>query len=241
MSVDSQVWCRACRHEWLARFESTGLPTRIICPKCRHEDAVSIDGNKREILYLSPLGGGRLPQRKAENLGENLQQSAQAATTGAGRVTVNPKDGAEMLFIPPGVFVMGTNKEYESAHGDPRGYPDQRPAHRVQITRGFWIYKTPVTNYQYRQFVKDTSHPEPDYWTDADFNHNDQPAVGVSWYDAVAYCDWAGVRLPSEAEWEYAARGTDQRNYPWGNQKLDESRAVFNADCPRRVGSRPAV
>lgn len=66
MSVDSGVTCRKCGKEWLARFEATGLPTRIVCPKCQAEDAVSITGS--EVLYLAPLGGGRLPQRKAENL-----------------------------------------------------------------------------------------------------------------------------------------------------------------------------
>ena len=66
MSVDSEVACRKCGTEWVARFEATGLPTRIVCPKCRSEDAVSIGSS--EVSYLSVLGGGRLPQRKAENL-----------------------------------------------------------------------------------------------------------------------------------------------------------------------------
>ena len=70
MSVDSTVDCRKCGNAWTARFEATGLPTRIVCPKCRHEDAVSITDS--EVLYLSPSGGGRLPQRKAENLSKSL-------------------------------------------------------------------------------------------------------------------------------------------------------------------------
>lgn len=70
MSVDSTVACRKCGNEWNARFEATGLPTRIGCPKCKQEDAVSITDS--EVLYLSPLGGGRLPQRKAENLSKSL-------------------------------------------------------------------------------------------------------------------------------------------------------------------------
>ena len=83
---------------------------------------------------------------------------------------------------------------------------------------GFYIDKYEVTNAQYKQFMDETGHKAPMYWDDEGFNQSNQPVVGVIWHDAVAYCKWAGKRLPTEAEWEKAARGVDGRIYPWGNE-----------------------
>jgi serine/threonine-protein kinase len=118
---------------------------------------------------------------------------------------VNPKDGAVMVFIPAGEFTMGSND----------GGENEKPQHRVTLD-GYWIYKYPVTVAQYRQFCQATGRrePPPPRWGWKD----DHPIVNVSWNDAVAYCQWAGVRLPTEAEWEKAARGTDGRKYPWGDE-----------------------
>jgi iron(II)-dependent oxidoreductase len=111
-----------------------------------------------------------------------------------------------MIYIPEGEFVMGT------ANGE----QDERPAHRVNIT-GFYIDKQEVNNGDYRKFLETSGRRAPDFWDDTDLNKPDLPVVGVTWEDATAYCRSIGKRLPTEAEWEKAARGIHSRKYPWGN------------------------
>ena len=118
------------------------------------------------------------------------------------------KDGAEMVLIPAGEFQMG------SSMGD----PDEKPVHAVHLD-AFYIDKYEVTVAQYKQFISSTGHPEPTKrWDDPQYNQPNYPVVGVTWYDAMAYAEWAGKRLPTEAEWEKAARGgLAGKKYPWGN------------------------
>jgi formylglycine-generating enzyme required for sulfatase activity len=115
-------------------------------------------------------------------------------------------DGMELVYVPGGTFRMG------SAEGD----DDELPVHLVTLD-GFWIDRTEVTNARYRQCVEAGNCDEPGCWDDAGFNALEQPVVCVSWWDADDYCEWAGGRLPTEAEWEYAARGPESFLYPWGN------------------------
>lgn len=103
--------------------------------------------------------------------------------------------------------------------------------------------KYEVTNAQYREFLEATGYREPEYWADDKYNQPNQPVVGITWYDAVEYADWAGKRLPTEKEWEWAARGgLKDKNYPWVNQDPDPSRANYgrNEGKPTAVGSYPA-
>lgn len=136
-------------------------------------------------------------------------------------------DGAEMVVVPAGEFTMGSNE-----------LDGERPPHRVHLD-GYRIDKYEVTNTLYKRFLDATGWAAPLYWSDANRNGPSQPVVGVSWHDADAYCRWAGKRLPTEAEWEKAARGGDERRYPWG-EDWDQTRA--NGDMSkttRPVGSYP--
>ena len=130
---------------------------------------------------------------------------------------MNPHDGAIMVWVPEGTFLMGSQNR--------TAYPDEKPVISVQLS-GYWMYKYPVTVGQYKKFCQATGHPMPATapswgWRD------DYPMVNVTWKDAMAYCAWAGVTLPTEAQWEYAARGRMGRLYPWGNS-FDASRLWFS-------------
>jgi len=142
---------------------------------------------------------------------------------------------AETVLIPAGAFTMG----------DDNGRPDERPAHRVTLS-AFHMAVVPVANGEYADFLAATGHEPPRFWDDPAFNHPRQPVVGVSWFDAVAYCDWlSGVlglrfRLPTEAEWEKAARGgAEGAKYPWGDAPFDGSDGRFRQDATWQVGAAP--
>ena len=121
-----------------------------------------------------------------------------------GEGIVIPED---MVFVPDGFFTMGSNE----------GNNNERPAHKVYL-KAFFIDKYEVSNALYKKFIEATGHRNPKYWDDERFNAPDQPVVGVSYDDAIAFAMWAGKRLPTEAEWEKAVRGKDQRIWPWGNK-----------------------
>ncbi len=151
------------------------------------------------------------------------------------------KAGIELLLIPVGRFIMGSPKG--------KGNDDERPRHPLDLP-DYYIARTPTTNAQFAHFIKDGGYrrkefwteagwrekeekgwTQPRYWTDKEWNQPDLPAVGVSWYEALAYARWAGGALPSEAEWEKAAswdaRAGRQRRYPWGDEW-----------CPDRCNSK---
>lgn len=149
-------------------------------------------------------------------------------------------DGSAMVVIPAGEFLMGSES----------GYPNERPVHPVFID-AFALAQHPVTNTQYERFVRETGHRVP-YLDDPraeatnwdreartyPAGHAQHPVVLVSWHDAHTYCEWAGGRLPTEAEWEKAARGgLEGRPYPWGDE-IDPSLANYdNRNGTTLVGS----
>ena len=146
------------------------------------------------------------------------------------------RTGEDMLLIPAGSFRMGSDQ----------GEADERPAHTVTLP-AFSIDRLPVTNAQLARFLDAMGPRGPQgirYFDDddsdarihqnkgrwiADRGYEDHPAVEVSWAGARAYCAWRNARLPTEAEWEKSARGTDERRYAWGNDAPDSGRAQFGA------------
>lgn len=128
------------------------------------------------------------------------------------------RDGAPMMLVPAGEFIMGSD----------RGDEDEAPIHRVYLN-AFYIDKFEVTNARFAKYVEAIQSEPPWGFSDKDTPvvHADRPVRWVSWMDAMGYCLWVGKRLPTEAEWEKAARGTDERVYPWGNDPPTPVHAVY--------------
>ena len=174
-------------------------------------------------LGLSACTGDGAPRRAA--LGDTWQR---------------PTDTMIMVYVPAGTFVMGSDaEETDAALSTCQAYredctadlfSDERPAHTV-VLEGFWLDQTEVSNAQYQRCVDEGACEPSTCASDTTFNAPEQPVVCVSWLQAEAYCTWAGGRLPTEAEWEYAARGAAGASYPWG-EVFDGSRLNYcDATC----------
>jgi serine/threonine protein kinase len=137
-----------------------------------------------------------------------------------GATMVREKDYAVMVYVPGGTFQMG------STDGD----PDERPVHSVTLN-SFWIDKYEITNLRFNGCVKDGACGVPGCWDNSDVSVPGQPVMCVNWHNAKAYCEWAGARLPTEAEWEYAARGPQGNRYPWGDTFDGERLNFCDASC----------
>ncbi|WP_372364731.1 SUMF1/EgtB/PvdO family nonheme iron enzyme [Candidatus Uabimicrobium sp. HlEnr_7] len=155
-------------------------------------------------------------------------------------------DNAPMVYIPKGIFVMGDS----SIDAD----LEEAPEHKVYLD-AYLIDKFPVTNNRYKLFLDAIGqNPQtnalmdntqklhiPQFWYNSKWNTPEQPVVGIDWHDAQAYCDWSSKSLPTEAEWEKAARGTDYRYYPWGNDIPNREKCNFDnyVGQTSRVGEYP--
>jgi len=131
-----------------------------------------------------------------------------------------PSSDKNMVLIPKGEFTMGSNEHSDEAK------------HQV-VLDAYLIDKFEASNARYKEFMKATHHPAPAYWDDPRLNKSNHPVVGVSWTDANAFCKWEDKRLPTEAEWERAAKGPDgDAHYPWGHT-LDPKKANYSQNVGR--------
>lgn len=171
--------------------------------------------------------------------------------------------GVEQVWVPAGSFLMGTDEQTIQSLKSQKPpswvigeLASETPQHRVQITRGYWIDRFEVTNQSYQAFVQASGYDTQDLWSKEGWawlakqnkaklpkrcpgSEPDLPRTCVTWYEAEAYAHWRGGQLPTEAEWEYAARGPESLTYPWGNQFDPTKTNLIDSFKLTPVGSYP--
>jgi formylglycine-generating enzyme required for sulfatase activity len=206
------------------------------------------DDRYQKVLNAVP---GIFDARLAEGIVFRIRLEAAEALGQAGDPRLKQDN---WVTIPAGVFLMGAQKtDPEKPTYDPEAF-DHEVVREAKL-EAFQIGRYPVTVEEYRRFVEADGYRNRDWWQqggpggqtqpeqwEEQLQHPNRPVVNVTWYEAAAYCAWAGVRLPAEAEWERAARGTEARRYPWGNESPDASRANYDetkVGAPTPVGLFP--
>ena len=156
---------------------------------------------------------------------------------GIGSTITSDKDGMTMVFVPQGEFTMGSDVN-----------SNEKPIHKITLA-SYWIDQTEVTNAMYAKCVSagaceelsdKSSFTHPNYYGNPEFDN--YPVIQINWNMAKTYCEWRGDRLPTEAQWEKAARGTDARTYPWGNNSPTADLLNFNQNVGdiMQVGKYPS-
>ncbi|MEO8571337.1 MAG: SUMF1/EgtB/PvdO family nonheme iron enzyme [Chloroflexota bacterium] len=224
-------------------------------PACRLGAAI--------VLAVSVVACGGAGPTSAPSAEASIAPSPVASdgqTAGEARVDAF---GIDQVWVSAGAFRMGSDDAAIAAltaAGPPpwvaSEFPSEVPAHEVRITKGYWIDTKEVTNAAFGAFVAAGGYTSEALWSDAGWTWlaaqgakplplhcqgdvAEDPRMCITWYEAEAYAAWRAGRLPTEAEWEYAARGPESRVYPWGND-FDPDRAnVINSTGPRPVGSYP--
>jgi len=187
----------------------------VSCTRCHQADGAQPVSDYHALPECAechlPDGQEDRPQPMA-SLVSNTADGDKISKPGANLPDTKPES---MVFISPGEFRMGNNgRPLPEGEGD----DDESPVHPVYVP-GFWMDTYEVTNAQYSKYIGTTHARQPRHWTNGSYppGKGNHPVAYVDWFDANDYCHWAGKRLPSEEEWEKAARGTDGRHFPWGD------------------------
>jgi formylglycine-generating enzyme required for sulfatase activity len=197
-------------------------PDSVASPWVKKElNAAMMKELKRRSVFVLPIlyRDCEIPELIADKRYADFRKSYEFGFSEVLKALTPPEFEPEMVLIPAGEFLMGSDPNVDKTARD-----DEQPQHTLYLP-DYYLAKTPVTNAQYVAFVQATYH-QPIHWKygKPPRGKEDHPVVHISWHDAVAYCRWLSevtgrpYRLPSEAEWEKGARGTDGRIYPWGNQ-----------------------
>jgi iron(II)-dependent oxidoreductase len=177
-------------------------------------DTESIVKYYRYLFFLVVLNIGMIACNSEKNPNDLIQPDVQESHASV--------DVEEMVLIPAGEVTIGTNEKTDLTFGN-------EADSQVIFVKAFYIDKYEVTNGQYAKFLSETGHRKPKFWDNPTLNAPNQPVVGVNWEDAETYAEWAGKRLPTDVEWEKAARSIDGRLYPWGDG-FDASLGNFDDD-----------
>lgn len=181
-----------------------------------------------EILEVARELAVESKSKELRSLAKDLLRGSEAAPSISEEDTewTHPETGMVFVRIPAGTFVMGSPEDEENRGSD-------ETQHEVTLSEDYWMAKYPVTNNDYEVFVRATKHREPGVWDETRFNQPSQPVVGVDWDDAVAFSQWLGGKLPSEAQWEYACRAGTRTPFAIGNgEDLSSKEANFDGHYP---------
>lgn len=199
---------------------------------------------------------------RALTIGVALMAASSAMAIEAGSER-RDESGVTQVFVPAGCFQMGTDQAELDAQIDRLDAPEwaanaaqkyETPAHNVCVTNDYWIDRTEVTNQAFAAFVEAGGYEKTDYWSEAgkkwlsgqyigilplpcgSSDQPDHPRACITFYEAEAYAAWRGGRLPTEAEWEYAARGPESRVYPWGDEWIADNAHIVGHTSTAPVG-----